>query len=383
MGWGGYGIALAGGLLLAVTLLDIFTTAFHPTAESAMSGYFYRVVWYLAARLSRLLPPRAGRWLLSWAFPSMVAGLLVLWILALLVGFALFYAPSMGRPGAFVSSIGRLTWSNALYLSGMCLTSIGFGDIVPREGILRAAAVAEGLCGLLVVGVSITYVLAVSPVLPLLRVVAATLNEETNGHVHAVPLVRRYLAVDAAEVLAQRCRELATQLMVLAEGHTSHPVLFYAHPRRVEHSFLRVLVVSQQLIALLRYGVRRADFPALVRDPRVVGLEEGFIAIVRQLGSSLHLNLRPTTDGADDEALGKQFDNLAALLRQARLRGDDPPTPAERHAYVRFCLVTDPYISAYAANTAYSTEELWADHVPFSGSTAPLVEDDEEDAPHA
>jgi hypothetical protein len=216
----------------------------------------------------------------------MIAGLLILWLLAFLTGFALLYAPSMSRPGAFSSSVGKLNWPDAFYISGMCLTSIGFGDVVPREGLLRAMAVSEGMCGLLVVGVTITYVIGVLPSLPLVRVLATTLNEETDGQVNAVPMVHRYLAVDSIEAMLQRCRELATQLIVLAEAHSSHPVLFYAHPKRVEQSFLRILVVTQQLVLLLRYGLRQADFPALVRDPRVVGLEESFIAAIRQIAAS-------------------------------------------------------------------------------------------------
>lgn len=380
-GWSSSGIALLGCLLIVMTLLDILTTAFHPTAQSVLTARFNRAVWYLVEHTSRPLPRRTRRWLLSWTLPATVGGLLLVWLLALLVGFALLYAPSMERSGAFVSTAGHVGWGAAFYLSGLCLTSIGFGDIVPHEALLRAATIAEGICGLVVVGVTVTYVLAVFPVLPLLRVLASTLNEETDGRVNALPMVRRYLAVDSAEALTQRCRELATQLRMLAEAHSSHPVLFYAHPKLAEQSFLRVLIVTQGLIGVLRYGLRQADHASLVRDPRVVGLEESFIAVLRQLGRSLHLQVQALPDNLDEErALVADFDAVLAALQRAGLREDVVPSRHERRAYVRFRLVTDPYIAAYRANTGYTTEELWGDHPPLRGNTAPFADeqDDEE-----
>ena len=66
------------------------------------------------------------------------------------------------------------------------------------------------MIGLLVAGVIIACALEVFPVLPGLRVLAATLNDETEGQPTALPMVHRYLATDSADPLAARCRELAT-----------------------------------------------------------------------------------------------------------------------------------------------------------------------------
>ncbi len=283
-----FGCVALGCVVVAVALLDVVVTALHPAAESQLSARFHRALWFAVRYAARPLPVRARRALLGWTLPLSVAGLVLSWLLALLVGFALLYAPGLVTPRAFAHAVGAgpapTLWGDALYFSGVCLTSIGFGDIVPRAGLVRAAAVAEGLAGLLVVGVAITYVLAVFPVLPQARVLARTLNEEADGQVDALPLVRRYLAVGAMEPLAQRCRELATQLMTLTEAHTTHPILFYAHPARAELSFLRVLIVAQRLVAALRYGLRAQEHAGLVADPRVVGLEESLIAVLRTLG---------------------------------------------------------------------------------------------------
>ena len=372
-------VTLMGGFILAITLLDIITTTFHPTAQSIVTAHFHRFIWRVVARLSHLMPGRGRQALLSWTLPIAVASLLLFWIFALLVGFALIYMPQLTTRGDFLSSNGPLHWGDALYVSGMCLTSIGFGDIVPREGLLRGVAVGEGIVGLLVTGVTVTYALAVFPVLPTLRVLAGTLNEETDGQVNALPMVLRYLATDSAQMLALRCRELSTDLRLLAEAHSMHPVLFYAHPRRPEDSFLRVLIVTQQLVLLLRYGLRRSEQPALVRDPRIVGLEESLIAVLRRLGGSLHLQVRGPSEQFDDPVLNADFDRLLSQLHLVKLRGDAQATPRERRLYVRFRLVTDPYIQAYSANAEYSRDDLWGTHQPLRGSTAPIYGEEDED----
>ncbi len=374
-----FGCVALGCVVIAFALLDVAVTALHPAAESQLSARFHRALWFAVRYAARPLPMRARRSLLGWTLPLSVAGLVLSWLLALLVGFALLDAPGLATPRAFArsggagSGPGASPWGDALYFSGVCLTSIGFGDLTPRAGLVRAAAVAEGLAGLLVVGVSITYVLAVFPLLPQARVLARTLNEEADGQVDALPLVRRYLAVGAAEPLAQRCRELATQLTTLTEGHTTHPILFYAHPARAELSFLRVLIVAQRLVAALRYGLRAQEHAGLVADPRVVGLEESLIAVLRTLGDSSHLVVRPPGDGAAATAgLREDYAALVAGLVAGGLREAGQVGRGERAAYVRYRLVTDPYIAAYAANSGYPAEELWGAHPPLRGTTAPL-----------
>ena len=372
---------LLGCVCVSTAVLDVLLTALHPTARSPVSARFHRFVWTLIRHTARLLPDPLCRRMLSWTLPLSIAGLVLAWLFLLLVGFALIYAPSMDTPGAFRFAGQQLGWGDAFYFSGVCLTSVGFGDIVPLHGLLRALAVCEGLSGLIVVGVAITYILGVFPVLPLSGVLAITLNEESNGQLDAVPLVQRYLAVDAAEPLAQRCREVASTLMALSEAHATHPVLFYAHPARPERSFLRVLIVTQHLVALLRYGLRRADYPTLVQDPRVVGLEESFIMVLRSLGASQHLHMLPPPADADaTEGLRREYESLVAKLRAAGLRKDGSIPRGDWQAFVRFRLVTDPYVEAYGSNSGYTREELWGAHPPLRGTTAPipLLEEDED-----
>lgn len=131
-GWGGVLAAAAGVVVLAAVLLDILVTSLHPSIESPLSGRFYRILWRVVGTLARHLPARLRRRLLGWMLPASIAGLLITWLVLLLCGFALLYMPGMGTSGAFHSA-EPLGWADALYFSGSCLTSIGFGDICIRN----------------------------------------------------------------------------------------------------------------------------------------------------------------------------------------------------------------------------------------------------------
>lgn len=370
-------------MIVATALLDVLVTALHPTVEGRLSARFHRAIWTVVRRIAAIFPDAIRETVLSWTLPLSVAGQVLSWLLILLAGFALIYLPGMstgsnaGGRGAFRALGGPLGWGDAFYFSGVCLTTVGFGDIVPLHGLLRAVSVAEGLTGLLVIGVAVIYVLAVFPVLPIASIVAMTLNEEADGQINGVPLVRRYLSVNAAEPLAQRCRDLATHIMTLSEAHTTHPVLFYAHPPRVEQSFLRVLIVTQRLVALLRYGLRRADYPTLIHDPRVVGLEESLIAVLHLLGSTLHVHVQAPPPEMED-SLAQEYRELLQALKRAKLRGDMDVDPGAQQAYVRFRLATDPYVDAYGANSGYAHSDLWGSHPPLRGNTAPIPGTDDD-----
>jgi len=381
-----------GFAIVAAAWFDVLVTALHPSVESPFSARFHRAVWYAVRHVSRVLPGGSCRSALSWTLPLSVGGLILTWMGVLFVGFALMYLPGMAagshavaggyvsNGGAFRSGGAPLSWGDAFYYSGVCLTSVGFGDIVPLRAPLRVLSIAQGLSSLIFIGVAVTYVLAVFPVLPDAVVLATSLNEETNGDVDAIPMVRRYLSADAAEPLAQRCRDLSDQLMRLSQAHTTHPVLFYAHPVHAERSFLRILIVAQRLVTLLRYGLRHADYPTLVQDPRIIGLEESLILVLRTLGHSLHLTLHPSDVGPDASArLRREYNILLTGLRDAGLRGDLLAQRQDLHAYIRFRLVTDPYIEAYGANSGYDDDELWGAHPPPRGTTAPIpiMEEDE------
>lgn len=343
----------------------------------------------------------------------MVAGLILLWLLLLAIGFALIYYPWIGNAGVFSSDNPlEQTALNALYYSGVTLGTLGYGDIQPLTNPFRILAVIEALSGAVTISFGVAYVLAVYPALARTRTIAATLEGEVAGQSSALPMVRRYLTQDQrwSGELATRLREIGLELVALTQDHVTHPVLYYAHPQRVQHSFLRILVTAQSLIGLLRYGLSPDQHPDLVRHPHLLLLEEALHYSLRRLTASLHMPpLSEPNPHEEQERLLAEFasvcDGLERIgLVSARIRNTRPvpvlmETTISTHpnvengrlatedkdtftyegqpevmdpaldlasdsasqAYIAFRLATDPHIAAYAETCGYPLEVALAD----------------------
>ena len=155
-----------GLLLVLLGWWDVFHELFHPGGSGQLSGLVRRVVWPICRR-SRLLLPIAG--------PLILVGVIVSWAVLFALGFALVYWPFLDSSFYF-STRASGGFDEALYLSLVNLATLGYGDIVPITGWLRAAATAEALTGFALLSASVTWVLSTYPVLGRRRALAAQIS---------------------------------------------------------------------------------------------------------------------------------------------------------------------------------------------------------------
>lgn len=410
-------LAAAGAALIVLVQFDLIATVFHPQIESPLSNHFHRLTWRFFAA-SRRFVGNAERLhaALSWGMPLMVAGVIALWLLLLLVGFACVYFPWIGDPAHFAGAPGSGgAAANALYFSGVMLTTVGLSDLHPVSWPFRLLGVVEAASGFVVVSLSVAYLLGIYPALSRKRAAAIALDAEVAGQAGALPMVRRYLGQGGSlwqEDLTARLRELSLELLTMTENHETYPVLYYAHDRRVQHSFLRILVTVQSLVGLLRYGLSPDRHSAIVYNPQLLLLEQSLHYSLRRLTDSLHSpTVEQQDDAADRRRSAGEYDGLCAELEaiglvssrsQARtpvpaIVDDDadgyadvgksgrPAAGARRpkdpgggavalhdpaldwsaasplDAYLAFRQATDPHINAYAITCGYLPEEARGD----------------------
>lgn len=406
---------LAGAALIALVQFDIVATVLHPEVRSPLSSGFQRAIWRLLTLAARHAPGHgtADR-LLNWSLPLMVVGLIGMWLGLLIVGFALLYFPWIDDPAAFSAphalNAGLL---DGLYFSGVTVATLGFGDIQPLGQGLRLLAVAEALMGALTAALSVAYVLAVYPALSQRRTIATALDAEVAGHPSGLPLLRRYLGENGQwpDQIAAQLRDLALELLSITESHETHPVLYYAHPRRIQQSVLRVLVTTQGLVGLLRYGLSPDAHRELVYHPQLLLLEQALHYSLRRLSASLRAAPPAQPASAQLRAqLAQEYarlcDEIEAIgmlsarssarrpvpaLVEAAIEAPDGTLPRSSpgaskaedpaldlssaspvDAFEVFRLETDPYIAAYAAANGYSVEAARADYpsVWWSGESS-------------
>lgn len=156
-------LTLAGAALVVIALRDIFHELFHPSGRGSLSRGAMRSLW----RLFRLGASRYPA-LLNIAGPAIMISIIVCWATLLCVGWALILWPHL--PEGFLLSTGLAPsrnggFTDALYVSLTALTTLGYGDIVPRTSLLRVLMPLEALVGFGLLTVSISWVLSIYPVL--------------------------------------------------------------------------------------------------------------------------------------------------------------------------------------------------------------------------
>ncbi|MDQ2676512.1 MAG: potassium channel family protein [Actinomycetota bacterium] len=152
-------LTLAGILLIAITLRDIFATLFHPLGR----GYVERWVVGAVSRVGR-------RWVHVWQAASILIGplgyilVVATWAGMLTLGWALIFLPHL--PDGFLFAQGLDPAENgrfvdALYVSLVNLTSLGYGDLAPEAWVLRILGPTETLFGLGLLTASISWLIAI------------------------------------------------------------------------------------------------------------------------------------------------------------------------------------------------------------------------------
>lgn len=159
--------AAFGVAVLAVVAWDVFAAVLHPSARGLFSPLVARTVWRV---LRALAPVCGGRRLLTFAGPVAILGNLLAWTTGMWVGFALVYVPFI-ESFRFAEdvSFGSKGFLDALYMSGVSLSTVGFGDVVAETYPLRFATAMQAASGLALFTAAISFVLSVYSALTTMR----------------------------------------------------------------------------------------------------------------------------------------------------------------------------------------------------------------------
>lgn len=208
---------LLGVALVALALRDIFEALFHHSGKAVLSKPILRGTWslmhWLAAR---------RRSVLSLAGPLALLAVVATWAGLIVAGWALVLLPHM--PGGFrLGSAPAGDLLDALYLSLVTMTTLGYGDIVPETAVLRLLLPFEALLGFGLLTASIAWLLSIYPVLARRRSLAYEVNllrqAEVDGRAGPLPLDS-----GAAEGVYS---ELTSRLVAVERDHVMFPVAYY------------------------------------------------------------------------------------------------------------------------------------------------------------
>ncbi len=150
---------LLGIALIALALRDIFDVLFHPLGRGMLAR---RIVAAISA-VARRAPGRA-RTVGLLAGPVSYIIVIAAWAAILAVGWAFVLMPQLPSGFSFDPALNPADHSgfvDALYVSLVNLTSLGYGDIVPTAPVLRILGPVETLFGLGLLTASISWLLSI------------------------------------------------------------------------------------------------------------------------------------------------------------------------------------------------------------------------------
>ncbi|MBF6621506.1 MAG: two pore domain potassium channel family protein [Patulibacter sp.] len=251
------------GIVLVVGgLRELFHTLLQPAGIGELTTWLFRGVWRLTRR-SRRARGVAG--------PLGMVGSVGLWVLLLTVGWGLVYWPHL--PEHFQISAGipadaQSGVPDAIYVSAVALSTLGFGDVVAETTPLRFALVLEAVTGFALLTSGITWVLSIYPALLRRRALAGYISTLVDD--------------DGGLLRAGGSSAYASALYGLADDIGKAQVDLMQYPSSYFFSAPSKQLSLAAALPRLRRMVARDDLPA-----EITGAAEAVRTSLQQLGGTL------------------------------------------------------------------------------------------------
>lgn len=211
----GIGSTLLGAAIIVYGLSDVFLTLVHPHARGRMTRGIVAGVWRLTSRLGGRARAAAG--------PIATLGVVLAWTGAQAVGWALIYLPHIPDGFAYAQGVEPDRYHDAfeaLYISLVTLSTVGFGEVVPIEPTIRMLTAVEAVTGFALLTASATWLLQLFPTLARRR--AAALSLSLLGRAGYAERLEGMDAASAGAVLHEAARQIAGVRVDLGQSPESY-----------------------------------------------------------------------------------------------------------------------------------------------------------------
>jgi hypothetical protein len=225
---------VSGAGLILLMLVDVFHTLLYPSGSGPVCRMMIRGFWLLSRRVTR----RAS----TLSAPLAMAAVIGAWAGLAVLGWALIYLPHL--PEGFVYGDGvpqRGDFVEAVYISMVTLSTVGYGEIVAEHPLLRFVMALEAIGGFGLLTATVSWILQTYPALSRRRALAHHLNlfREAAGPGGASSLDPQH----AAGLLESLAREVASVSIDLLSFHET----YFFHEDRQRSSLPATIAYAQHL----------------------------------------------------------------------------------------------------------------------------------------
>lgn len=245
---------VAGIAVVLLVLWEAFETLVLPRRVSRRLRFtrgFYRVLWGTWTRIGpHRLGPRREVYLSVFA-PLSLLMLLGVWVIGVVVGFALIQW-GLDTP---IAATGSASLATQLYLSATTFVTLGLGDYTPMSSAGRFIVAIEAASGFAFLALTISYLPVLYQAFSRREVRISMLDQWAGSPPTAVEMLRRAASYGELGAVTDLLADWERWAAELLESHLSYPVLAYFRSQHEHESWLSALTSILDVTSLVLAGV--------------------------------------------------------------------------------------------------------------------------------
>ena len=230
----------SGLLIVGIVLFDVFQSVVVPRWTARP----FRFAPYLVDELWPRWKKMAFRWrdhdkredVLGTFAPLVLIILLMVWVLALVFGYGLMLHALRGQ-----TNHPEMGFPDSLYLAGVGLLTIGFGDIVAVEPLARMVLLSSAASGLAVFALVISLTFTLYGSFQRREVMVLTLDARAGAPPSGVTLLETYARFDLHDEMPEFFGSWERWAAEMLESHLAYPLLPYFRSSHDNESWIAAM----------------------------------------------------------------------------------------------------------------------------------------------
>src|SRR5579872_306366 len=253
-------IAILGIVIVLGVLWDTFETIVMPKTvrrQLRLTAFFYKVVWHGWALIVKKMKDGPRRVAVLGAFgPLSLILLMATWAVFMVVGFGFIHYGA----GTLNGTDNQSDIGTAFYFSGTTFFTLGFGDVVPVQGLGRALAVMEAGSGFGFLAVIISYFPVLYQAFSRRENLIVLLDSKAGSDPSAGELLRRHGEAGAMDELIELLKSWEVWSAQQLETFLSYPIMAYYRSQHDDQSWLNALTAILDTCSIIEGGFA-GEFP--------------------------------------------------------------------------------------------------------------------------
>jgi len=331
-------VGVLGGAIVALMLIEIFVTFLLPRRvkrDPKIVRSVFNYAWLPWRRLARSLSPQAADTMLGLYGPFGLLLNLVLWVAAMMFGYACLQWAAGSHLGPRGSTV---SFGNDFYFSAATMTTDGPASLAAQTPLARAVQVIDAGSGLAVLAIVIGYLPSLYQAFSRREATVSQLDARAGSPPSAARLIVRSAGTGGWPAVNRYLSSWETWVAELMETHLAYPVLAYFRSQHVNQNWLAAICTVLDACA---FTIASAPAGSVDSARFTFAIARHAVA---DLSYSFHVTpTPPVVERLPPEDLQTLIDQLAQIDVHIET---DPATVGERLAHMR--AIYEPYVHALA-----------------------------------